>query len=233
MNFWLWQGANRGDTGCIARTCNVARGEKTPFYVPGSVKHCTSLTVCLPTRLAICLVALGCAAVAQAAVTEENIQQPYTVRIQPDQSLRQALNAATPIAVDDQRFHGYTRWNVRWAFRWWREASGRCTITEVTTRLRIEMQLPELRSATPAQQALFDRYLRALSRHEQGHAQFGRDAAHAIDRGIANLPAAPDCATLDREANALGRRLIGEHVEREKQYDRDTGHGATQGAKLE
>ena len=103
----------------------------------------------------------------------------------------------------------------------------------MTTRLRTEVQLPELRSGTPAQQAVFDRYLSALSRHEQGHVQFGRDAAQAIDEGIAALPAAPDCAALERRANTLGHRLLREHAEREKQYDRDTRHGASQGARLE
>lgn len=189
----------------------------------------TRLSPCL----AICLAALACAATAQAEVTEAHIQRPYEVRAQPGQSLRQALNAATPIKVNGQPFHAYTRWNVRWTFRWWREASGRCTITEVTTRLRTEVQLPELRTATAAQRALFDRYLRALSRHEQGHVQFARDAAHAIDRGIAQLPSEPECASLERRANALGHRLLHEHAEREKQYDRDTRHGASQGAKLE
>ena len=183
--------------------------------------------------LAGVLVALVCAGTAHAAVTEEHIQQPYPVRAQPGETPRKALNAATPITVDGQRFHGYTRWNVRWTFRWWREASGRCAITEVTTRLRTEVQLPELRSGTPAQQAFFDQYLRALSHHEEGHVRFGRDAAQAIDQGIAALPAAPDCATLERQANALGHRLLREHAEREKQYDRDTRHGASQGARLE
>lgn len=176
---------------------------------------------------------LVCLGAAQAEVTEEHAQRPYPVHAQPGETLRQVLNAATPIAVDGQRFHGYTRWNVRWTFRWSREASGRCTIREVTTGLRTEVQLPELRSGTPAQQAVFDRYLRALSRHEEGHVQFGRDAAQAIDQGIAALPAAPDCATLERQANALGHRLLREHAEREKQYDRDTRHGASQGARLE
>jgi len=61
---------------------------------------------------------------------------------------------------------------------------GRCAITEVTTRLHTEVQLPELQVASPEQQAAFDRYLRALSDHEQGHVQIGRDAAQAIDQGI-------------------------------------------------
>ncbi|WP_232727889.1 DUF922 domain-containing Zn-dependent protease [Acidovorax sp. 69] len=185
------------------------------------------------TSLGGVLAVLVCGGSAQASVTQEHTLRPYPVRAQPGETLRQALNAATPITVNAQRFHGHTRWDVRWTFRWWREASGRCTLTEVTTRLRTEVQLPELRSATPAQQAVFDRYLPALSRHEQGHVQFGRDAALAIDQGIAALPVAPDCATLEREANALGQRQLRDHAEREKQYDRDTRHGASQGVRLE
>lgn len=170
---------------------------------------------------------------ALAAVQAEHTQRPYAVHLQPGETLRHALSAATPIRENGRRFHGYTRWNVRWSFRWWREGSGRCRITEVTTRLTTEVQLPDLRSATPAQRAVFERYQRALARHEQGHVQFGKDAAEAIDRGIAALPEAADCATLERNANALGHRLLREHVEREKEYDRSTGHGATQGARLD
>lgn len=184
-------------------------------------------------RLALLVLAVLPHAPAGAAVVQEHVQRPYPVQLQPGQSLHQALQGATPIAVDGRRFHGYTRWNVRWNYRWWREASGRCRITEVTTRLTTEVQLPELRGATPAQQASFDRYLRALSQHEQGHVQLGRDAAQAIDQGIARLPPAADCPTLERQADALGRRLLQEHVERERQYDRDTGHGAAQGARLD
>ena len=168
-----------------------------------------------------------------AEVQEEHTQRPYVVRAQPGESLRAALHAATPITVGGQRFQGYTRWNVRWTFRWWREASGRCAITEVTTRLHTEVQLPELQAASPEQQATFDRYLLALSDHEQGHVQIGRDAAQAIDQGIRQMPAASDCATLERDANALGHRLLQDHVAREKQYDQSTRHGATQGARLD
>ena len=168
-----------------------------------------------------------------AEVREEHAQRPYTVQLQPDQTLEQALTAATPIEVDGKRFRGYTRWNVRWNYRWWREASGGCRITEVTTRLSTEVQLPRLHGGTAQQQAVFDRYVQALSHHEQGHVQIGRDAARAIDSAIARLPEAADCATLEQDANALGHRLLREHTEREKDYDRTTRHGITQGVWLE
>lgn len=167
---------------------------------------------------------------AQAAVKEEHAQRPYAVHIQPGQTLRRALNAATPISVNGRRFYGFTHWNVRWNFRWWREASGRCRITAVTTQFTTEMQLPELYGATAAQQAKFNRFLDALLNHEQGHVQLGRDAAHAIDKGIAALPQAPDCATLERNANTLGHRLVQEYTAYQRDYDRETNHGTTQGA---
>ena len=187
------------------------------------------------TAVLVLLRLLLCGAVhgAHAAVTEEHEDRYYPVHMEPSDTLRQALNAATPITVDGRRFHGHTRWTVRWSFRWWREPEGRCRITQVSTRLRTEVQLPELYSATPAQQARFDRYVAALSQHEQGHVQFGRDAARAIDEGLARLPAASDCATLERQANALGHRLLREHAEREREYDRSTRHGASQGARLD
>lgn len=173
------------------------------------------------------------AAFAQAEVLEEHVHQPYPVPIQPGQTLRQALHAATPILVDGRRFHGYTQWNVQWNFWWHSEASGRCRITRVTTRLRTRIQMPELHAGSPAQQAQFARYARALHQHEQGHVQFGRTAAQAIDQGIAALPEAPDCPTLERQANALGQRLLAEQAAQEKEYDRTTQHGATQGTRLD
>ena len=170
---------------------------------------------------------------AQAEVQEEHEHAPYPVHARAGQTLREALNAATPITSHGQRFHGYTHWNVRWNFWWQQDGAGRCRITRVATRLRTRVQMPELRTGTATQEAQFQRYHRALYAHEQGHVQFGRQAAQAIDQGIAALPEAPDCPTLERQANALGHRLLAEQAAQEKAYDRDTRHGATQGAKLD
>lgn len=175
---------------------------------------------------------LACS-IATAEVTEEHAEQPYTVDIQPGQTLRQALNAATPIREGGQRFHGHTQWNVHWSFWWNRDAAGHCRIARVSTRLSTHIQMPVLRTATDAQQARFARYARALHQHEQGHVQFGRRAAQSIDQGIAALSEAPDCSTLERQANALGHRLLAEQATLEKTYDRDTRHGATQGAQVD
>ncbi len=172
---------------------------------------------------------LACAPAA-AEVTQDDTERPYNVPIAPGQSLREALNDATPIRENGKRFHGYTAWNVDWKFWWHSSASGRCRITRVNTRLSTTIQLPQLQGGTAAQRETFERYAAALRRHEQGHVQWGRDAARAIDQGISALPEAATCAALERNANALGTRLLAEHVDRERDYDRSTGHGATQGA---
>ena len=177
--------------------------------------------------------ALAGAPAARAEVLEEHAQAPYAVHARADQGLREALNAATPITVDGKRFHGHTHWNVHWQYWWQEDAAGRCRITRVRTRLSTRVQMPDLRRATPTQQARFERYQKALHAHEQGHVQFGREAAQAIDRAIAALPTASNCAALGERANTLGQRLLAEHVAREKAYDRNTEHGASQGAKLE
>ena len=169
---------------------------------------------------------------AQAEVQESQALEPYPVRARPGQTLREALNAATPITSGGQRFHGYTHWNVRWHFRWQQDAAGRCRITHVSTRLQSRIQMPELAAGTAAQTAAFRRYHAALHQHELGHVEFGRKAAQAIDRSIAALPPAPNCPALEQQANALGQRLLAEQVQQERDYDQRTRHGATQGALL-
>ena len=175
---------------------------------------------------------LACGA-ACAEVVQEDTELPYTVRIAEGQSLREALNAATPIRQDGKRFHGHTAWNVYWNFWWHSEVGGRCRITRVRTRLTTTVQLPQLQGGTASQRAAFERYASALRHHEQGHVQWARGAAQAIDRGIAVLPEAANCTALEHDANALGKRLLAEHVVRNREYDRNTGHGATQGALVE
>lgn len=218
----------------ILRGVNLFAAPRSPDLAPVATRGPRTTAPAGRARvpvLALVLLALAGAA-ARAEVLEEHATQPYRVSATPGQPLRQALDAATPIREGGRRFHGYTRWNVRWSFRWSRIATGDCRITQVTTRLATHVQLPELHAATAAQRAVFERYLRALSHHEQGHVQLGRDAAHAIDHAIARLPAERDCATLERRANARGRQLLADHVAREKDYDRRTAHGASQGARL-
>ncbi len=181
---------------------------------------------------AIWLLPLILTAPAQAVVIEHDSVVRYTVNVVPPQTLKQALNAATPIRENGQVFHGHTQWRVKWSFRWHRQASGRCAITSVTTELTTTMQLPELRQASAVDRERFDRFLPRLKLHEDGHRDHGRAAAAEIDQRIAQLPEMQSCELLDAAANETGRRVVSDYNARDRQFDQSTEHGKTQGAWL-
>ena len=121
---------------------------------------------------------------------------------------------------------------MNWHFRWWEEGDGRCRITGNRTRLSAEITLPRLTTADPAVRQRFDRYLTALKDHEMEHVRIARDAAQRIDRGILALPTMPSCRQLEQAANDLGQRLLRQATDAEREMDRLTRHGASQGASL-
>ncbi|MCX7067297.1 MAG: DUF922 domain-containing protein [Methylococcales bacterium] len=170
---------------------------------------------------------------ASAQVSENLVYTYYTATADTNSSLRESLNKATPIHVDDNPFHAYTKWNVKWNYRWFEQADGRCKITTVTTDLTSKITLPELVGATAEQTAVFDRYVSALRVHELGHYDIGRKTATAIESGILALPQMSSCKELESTANALGYQTLDNYKVIEKQYDASTNHGETQGASLD
>lgn len=168
---------------------------------------------------------------AQAEVVESIAWRSYPVLFPEGVSMRAALKAASPVRQNAQVFHAYTRWNVRWDLRWHEERQGRCTLTAVRTTLEGEVLLPEVRAESKVWPAWLA-YLQALRVHELAHLERGRAAAHLIDRRIATLPPASSCTVLGAQANQAGREVLETARRDELAYDRDTGYGRTQGARL-
>jgi predicted secreted Zn-dependent protease len=181
---------------------------------------------------AIALV-VGAASTARAEVLESFEETAYTAYPKRGQSLRQALDEATSIRQDGKIFHGHTRWNVHWAFRWWQEANGRCRITSNTTRLDLVVTLPQLGSGSGEQRTRFQRFREALRAHELGHARIARQAARDIDRAILDLPEMASCTSLEAAANRVAKALLAESEREQRRYDRVTEHGRRDGASLD
>lgn len=168
------------------------------------------------------------------AELQENIRSTYyNAEHRAGTTLLATLNHYSPIRQNSQIFHAYTGWNIQWNFRWWEERDGRCRITSNQTRLQVEITLPRLVSSDPAVRSRFDRYLDALRAHEMEHVAIGRRYARRIDEGIRRLPQMTSCAALSRAANTLGEKLLQEAVAAEREMDRQTAHGARQGATLQ
>ena len=75
---------------------------------------------------------------------------------------------------------------------------------------------------TPADRTAWDRYLAALMVHEAGHVAYTYDRRSDVLAAIRSAT----CATADRAARAALAAIDAYHIA----YDRETGHGATQGA---
>ena len=137
----------------------------------------------------------------------------------------------TPVEHEGRKHVAYTRWQVTWRFNWRYDGSA-CDITSVKTRLDVTYTLPRLELAATAPDELLGRweaYYAALFDHEQGHKELGAKAAMQIDDEIRNMGSRTTCAQLERDANAIGKKVIEEYSRIEKEYDRSTNHGLNSG----
>jgi len=116
-------------------------------------------------------------------------------------ALRDAMKREGPFG-----FWGYTRWSVSW--------SRTCDVD-----LFVTITMPKLDQTvllSQRDQRAWDAMIQALYRHEQIHAEHGRQAAAEI--------VASDC---DKP-----RRIIKKWAERDQILDTETQHGRTQGVVL-
>lgn len=147
------------------------------------------------------LVLVLAASFAGAAPKTSETVKYYTVSGTNLATLRSEMERLGP-----EGFWGYTRWWITW--------SRDCEID-----LEITITMPQLDPSANLSQRdkrVWDAMIGALLRHEQMHAEHGRQAAAEM---VASECEAP-------------RRVIRKWAERDRILDRDTQHGTTQGVVL-
>lgn len=168
-----------------------------------------------------------------ASPTESITTTPYSIQGSTAQALRQQINQKGPTdPKTGQRFSGYTQWNVRWNYRY-RQQGDRCTLTQTRVNTTVTITLPQWNPPSTAPRDLRDRwnrYIRALSQHENGHRDHGLGAGRDILAMLKRFPAQTTCAELETQANAAAQTIIKQYNQRDVDFDRRTNHGATQGA---
>jgi predicted secreted Zn-dependent protease len=194
-------------------------------------------------RLLLCVCAVllsACATQAQentgigpipVGMTVHPIDEYYAVYGSTAAALRQSMRESGP-ASGGRRWDGYTRWNVRWRFRYAPEA-GTCRVTEVRVEYTSTIVMPRWRpppNASPMLRRDWDDFVRALRTHEEGHRNIGADAARQVMRRVGSVTA-PSCELIGERANGVGRQTLEEYRVVQRQYDEETGHGRTQGAR--
>jgi predicted secreted Zn-dependent protease len=166
---------------------------------------------------------------AAAEVSKNLSYSYYDVSVRHDQPLRPQMLAVTPIREEGSPFIGFTKWNIRWSFKWNADRNGSCRITSSSTELVADILLPRLSGASVEQIASFNGYIVILRQHELGHYNIAEEAAQRIDSDLKNIPVMGNCKMLEDYANTTSRSTLDRFNEKSRQYDRDTKHGETQG----
>jgi predicted secreted Zn-dependent protease len=167
---------------------------------------------------------------------EETVIQYYDVRGSTADQLRTAMRTYGPTTSADigKHYFAVCRWYLKWRARY-RTAGGQCGIDTLQLDLSATIEFPKWstpESGTPALRDKWGQMTTALRHHEDGHKDNGVRAANDLARRLHALPAQSDCKTLEQQINANLDQVLKQYRELDQTYDRETSHGATQGATL-
>lgn len=157
----------------------------------------------------------------------------YTVSGQSVRELRQSMRQARPWQ-DNTETVGLTQWRIDWRFDLKPTANG-CRCASFTTTTSITNTLPRwttATNATPDVRADWNRFVTSLGQHEDGHTRMAFAAVAELHKRVKEVGEESDCDRLKKKINDLALRVVDDFRARDREYDRRTNHGATQGAGL-
>ena len=181
-------------------------------------------------QLSILIFLLPFAAYAEPSIKARNVF--YRVGGNTAEEIRADIIKKTPVTHNSKQYVAYTKWNVNWRF-WWLDKEDSCEITRVSTTLDIVYTMPKLKQTSSMPDSLithWQKYNSALSSHEQGHKDLGVRAAVEVENQISNMGQRRSCEQLEIDANKIGKSVINDYSQIEKEYDRTTNHGLNTGA---
>jgi predicted secreted Zn-dependent protease len=158
--------------------------------------------------------------------------QHYAVYGSTAKEIRSYMSERSPAMAEGRKYDGYTSWRVRWNYNFDQE-EGYCYLAKIKTEVKVTIMMPELRlkQTLPYQlQQDWNTYYDALTKHENGHRDYGIKATKEIDAALNEMDGESSCELLKQKANANARSILNKYKVLEKAYDRDTEHGLTQGA---
>jgi len=186
-----------------------------------------------PAALGVALLVLWFPTLAAAQNSLRWTTNYYTVTGATLTEIRQSVRQSRPWKEKNE-LDGMTEWRVMWQFGVMPTAGG-CRCSFFGTQTTITITLPRWIAPTNAPDTVkqvWQKYAAALGQHEAGHAAIALAAAADIRKRVGEAGEGLDCAGLTKRINDLGRQVIEEHRKRDKDYDEQTQHGATEGASL-
>jgi predicted secreted Zn-dependent protease len=127
--------------------------------------------------------------------------------------------------------------STSWVFRWSYQPAldSACRVQAAHVNLELAYTYPQWNAAASAAPSVANAWQGYLARdelHEHGHRDIAEVAATDLARALEALPAQSSCDALADAARATATDLLARHAQAQAAYDRETGHGAPQGAVL-
>lgn len=150
------------------------------------------------------------------------------------QSLRQRLLVSNDHEGRSKRFTGQTDWHIEWRACFEARGFG-CRIGGVVSTVNVTYTLPrwaDRETAPPHLRDKWDRYIASLAAHEKGHGAISYQVAGLIDQALVGLVDTHSCDALSSVAGQVVEQVMQRGEALQRDYDRATGHGSTQGAQF-
>lgn len=149
-------------------------------------------------------------------------------------SLRQRLLVSTDYQGQQRRFTGQTDWHIEWRACFETQGDG-CRIGGVTSTVNVTYTLPrwvDQQSAPPQLRARWERYIASLTAHERGHGAIAHEVARQIETALVGLSEPAGCDVLNERSVHVVDEVMNRGELQQREYDRVTGHGTSQGAQF-
>ena len=166
-------------------------------------------------------------AFAEPLVSEE--YKYYYVNPDTRADILTSLRENSPIRQHGKTMYGGSNSDVKWNLKW-KHNSQVCWITSVNTKVTTTYILPKLIEGGRGIDSFWDNWYPNLLTHEKGHHKLAIDMAEEIEEKIRNMPSFLTCDLLEKNANDIGLKSISKLRLLQKDYDKQTNHGETQGA---
>lgn len=156
----------------------------------------------------------------------------YDITGRNEIELRQQMSNKGYQWTDGKRYAGMTFWTVHWT-TYPRMERDLCAVDKIAASVDVNFRLPrwaDISTGSSNVRNWWTWYYDGLLKHENGHRDFGVNAAREVQRKIAGIQPYSTCTELYEAANKVGDSVLAKYQQLERDYDARTNHGRDQDA---
>ena len=175
--------------------------------------------------------ALALASAASAADVVQVRTNFYSVKGETSRELRRSLDLNRPKSQSAPH-DAETTWRIEWKSEV-EKRNGVCQLSFFDIKTVLTVTLPSwtpTTNAPPELQRQWKAYYTALKLHEVGHVELALGVAAEMRKRVREVSPRANCEEYKRLVTEQARAVLRETERKQKDYDAQTRHGATQGA---